>query len=407
MKTITTFFAILFTLSVSVHAQVEPAATGPLKVQIASNLEYSLRYSQNAQFGYGESDWQTNASGSLNYANGKARYPFILDYAGGYTWTLAGPPYSTGVFQHLLVSQEAFWHKWTAALSDEVSYLPEAPTTGFSGIPGTGEPIGGAGPPSTQTILTLNTHTLNNNVKGQVDYHFDSADSISMGGASDLLRYPDGNGINTDTESANAEYTRRLNGRNYFTGEYLFSHFSYPSNGFTFVTQSGLFGVRRVWNAKLTSNVSVGPQFTQNADTSLIPASSGITAIAALGYQYRFVAANVNFYRGIQGGAGYLPGGYVNAVTAGLSKQFGRDLTFGVTGAYMTTASLQVNGTIRSTFGGVQVTRRLGRFMSFFASYTAMNQTTNAALPTNTLSGLINVTSAGIEYSPRGTHFRQ
>jgi len=92
----------LFLFSPGLFAQVAPAATGGAK-----NFNYVLRYAQSAQFGGSYGDWQTvTPSGEIDYSNGRSRAPFNLQYAGGYTWTLNGPSYSTGLFQRLAVQQQ-------------------------------------------------------------------------------------------------------------------------------------------------------------------------------------------------------------------------------------------------------------------------------------------------------------
>jgi hypothetical protein len=104
------------------------------------------------------------ASGDASYANISKRLPFVMQYGGGYNWTLSGPSTVGNVFQHLSLSQGMAWRKWNFTASDNVSYTFATPTTGFSGVPGTGEPIGGTGSttPSDQSIFTLNTRTLDN-----------------------------------------------------------------------------------------------------------------------------------------------------------------------------------------------------------------------------------------------------
>ncbi len=59
-------------------------------------------------------------------------------YAGG---VLFGNRYGQGVrpFQTFAVSQGLVTAAWIFGISDSVSYLPQSPTTGLSGIPGVGD----------------------------------------------------------------------------------------------------------------------------------------------------------------------------------------------------------------------------------------------------------------------------
>lgn len=403
MKTTLTLLAFLFTVCAAANAQVVPAGTAG-----AATLNYSLRYSQTADF-YGNglgNQQRAVASGDLNYMNGSERLPFAVDYGGGYIWTIAGPSYDTGLFQRLLLSQGIVWRKWKATVSDDVNYTPQAPTTCFSGIPGIGEPIGGCGttPPSDQSILTLNTHTVNNIASGNVGHPLNYATTLSAGVSSELRRYPDGNGLDINQLMANAELTRRLNARNALTGTYMFSQYSYPDSGFSFQVNSGLFGFKRLWNAKINSEIAAGPEWKSSSNSAVVPSSTTVAANASVMYQYRFVTASLTYIRAANNGGGYLFGAESDSVSAKYTREFGRKLTIGLTGDYRRTSGLIHNGVTNAKFGSAQATRLFGRHFTAFANYTATDQSSSSALPTNTLSTLQQVIGFGVTYSPRETH---
>ena len=120
----------------------------------------------------------------------------------------------------------------------------ETPNTGFLGVPGIGEPIGVTNPTptSTQTILNLNTHAVENIANGTLVADLSNSTLVTGGGGDVLLRYPNGDGFDTDTLSATGALTRVINARNSLTGTYDFYNFSYPGYDVTFVTNSGLIG---------------------------------------------------------------------------------------------------------------------------------------------------------------------
>lgn len=421
MKTNCKLVVVLFATCIAVStgsgadAQAVPAATVH-GLPVGASLNYELRYSQTAEFAANLGNWQmSTASGSAAYTNGGDRYPFSMEYGGGYTWTISGPSYGTGMFQHLLISQGIVGRKWNATASDDVSYTPEAPTTGFSGIPGIGEPIGTPIPtplPS-QSILTLNTHVIYNNAQAQLGHSLNYATKLSVGGTYDLLRYPDNNGIDIDTASGNATLTRRLNARNSLLGTYQFSQFTYPDYNFSLTTNSGTLGFEREWTRKVTTNVSAGPQWIGSSKSNAVPSSMGIMANAAVNYHYRLDSAALIYSRGINGGSGYLLGAEVDAATVTFTHDFSNTLTVGLDAAYMRTSGLGNRGTVDATgttdakYGGVQATKRLGRYFNAFANYTATVQSSSSALPANTLSQLMQVVGFGIGYSPRGTRLAQ
>ena len=396
MKTTLKLLAILFTVGAAAHAQVAPAATaGP------ANLDYTVRYSETAGFSSTTGDWQTiTPSGSVDYANGKLRHLLNLNYVGGYIWTSGGPNYPHGVFQRLFLSQGFVWRKWHVMASDDVSYRPQSPITGFSGIPGVGEPIGGPGSPSDQSIIT-NARALDNTASGELGLTLNHATGLSAGGSSNLLRFPDGNGLDTDTLMANAELTRSFNARNWLSGTYMLSEFSYP--GYT-----ALFRYNHEWNARLSTYAAVGPQMISSSDSLVVPPSTRIAVKAGVNYRMRFGAANLSYNRGTYGGAGYLIGAETDSVSAYFSREYRRRTTFGFEGTFNRTSGLQKNGVTNAKYAGAQVTRRLGRHFNLFANYTAIDQSSSSLLSTPVLSTpvlthLYQVVGFGFGYSPQKT----
>ena len=284
MKTTLKISAFLWAICSSAGAQVAPEAT-----QGAAHMDYSLHYSQTAEFGGSLGTWQTAAaSGLVDYANGSERLPLSLNFTGGYNFTFAGPGYSTGLFERLLISQGIYWRRWSIAITDNVSYRPQAPTTGFSGIPGIGEPIGTPSPtpPSGESILTVNTHVVDNMTNVDLHEKFDYATTVSAGGSSELRRFPDGNGLNVNTQSANAGLKRRLDARNSLTSDYSFAHSSYPDYGIAFTSNTLLLGFTRLWNpGRISTIISAGPQWIGSSDGTSIPSSTSYSIRAAADLQ--------------------------------------------------------------------------------------------------------------------------
>jgi hypothetical protein len=413
MKKTLTLLAFLFTVATAAHAQILPQATAG-----TAELHYSAQYAQSAEFYGGSLGDSENAilSGNVEYANGFKRRPFTLTFSGGYSWNIAGTSYGDGLFENLLLSQGIVGRKWNIQVSDNISYLNEAPITGFSGVPGTGEPISGPNPspPSSQTILTLNTRTVSNMVSGEFEHSLNFATALSVGGGSELLRYPDGNGLDTNAQMANAGLTRRLNARNSLSGQYSFTYFSYPGNNLALpisclVTSTALFGYQRVWNRQITTNVSVGPEWISSSNSAGVPSSTTVAGSASAIDQFRFGSASLNYSRATSGGGGYLVGAEVDNISAGFAREFERKLTVNLTGGYMRTSGLANQGEsglanqgeYDGKFGAAMATLRLSRYFTAFASYTATDQSSGYSLPSNALSGLWQVVSFGIGYSPR------
>jgi hypothetical protein len=410
MKATLKLIAVIWGMCSVAIAQVAPAATGVGGLPIDGNLHYSVRYSQTALFSALFPNAQSStASGSVNYANRSRRFPFSLDYGGGYTWAITGASFQTGQFHHMYLSQGGDWKNWKFVATDNVSYLPASPTTGFTGIPGIGEPIGVTNPAPTsgQSILTQNTHIIDNGVNAELRHTLSNATAIGVGASFELLRFPNNDGLDTDAKMANAEIISRVNGRSSFTGDYRFLEYSYPGFAVTFEANTGLVGYRRRWTRNATTNVAAGPQWVSSSDSTIVPSSINIAANATFLYQMRFSSASLSYNRGTNGGAGYLFGGEIDSVSGNLSRQFGLNLTVGLTGGYDRTSGLNNNGVTNGKYGAAQATWRLGRTLILFANYTGTDQGSSSRLPSNALNQLQQIIGFGVGYSPRETRLRQ
>jgi hypothetical protein len=398
MKTLLLIVALLLSGS-GLSAQVAPSATGASK-----SFNYALRYSQSAQFGSSYGDWQTaSPSAEIQYSNGTNRAPFNLHYAGGYTWTLGGPGYSSGWFQRLSIGQGISGRKWRASLTDDVSYLPQAPVTGFSGIQGIGEPIGTPTPPSSnQTVLTLGTYALNNDTSVNVSRILTGAYSVSAEGAYALLRFPDGNGLDTNTASVQGQLTRRLNARNFLSAQYVYTGSDYPDSNFTFYTNSAMGIFERSWSRSLHTSIALGPVWINNSLPRLIPPSTMLSVDASLNQDFRRQGSlNINYHRGTGGGSGYMLGQTFDTVSAGYSRDFKRKLTFEVSTGYNRSTPLTQRGVIESEYGGIQVFRHFGGHVNAFLSYTVLTQSADMALPGNVVQHPWQTISFGTTFEPR------
>ena len=401
MKKKLTILTLVLTAGIPAYAQVAPAAT-----MGAANLQYTFRYSEAAYLDSSNAGRQTiTPSASVSYTNAEERHPFIMKYAGGYTWGIAGPTYATGLFQRLSLSQALEWRRWGITVDDNVAYLPESPIAGFSGIAGTGEPIGepNPNPPSSQSILALNTHVVSNQANGEFWRGFGRAISLTGSGGSDILRYPDGNGLDTDTLTANGGLSRDFDPRNRVTANYRFARYTYPGYAVTFATNAVTAGLRRQWSRPLSTTIMVGPERLESADSAVVPSSTRISASASVDYRLRFGDTGLSYNHGTNGGAGYLLGAQFDMARVNFSREFGRVLTIGFDGSYDRTTGLVHNGVTNAKFAGAQVTWRLGEHAAAFANYGVLDQNSSSALYTSALSGLENMVTFGISYSPRGT----
>jgi hypothetical protein len=412
MKPSLPLLAILFMVTAAPRAQVFPAAIEPTGLPVSGTLHYALYYTQTAQFYSGtEGDVQrSGVTGDVTYANASVTRPFALTYSGGDMWTLSGASRGSGLYyQHLLASQGFVRRSWAIHLSDNVSYMPQAPTTGFSGIPGVGNLPAEPGEPA-QTILTLNTVSINNVVSSNFSHRLDHATSLGINSSYGILRFPDGNGLETNSFQVGPQITRRLNARNSLTGQYSFSRFSYTESTITIETQVAMFGFQRTWSRRLTTSASAGPEWIQSTASNTVPSSTDLAVKASASYRVsKSMMASLSYTQAASGGAGVATqiGVHNQDATARLSRQQGKNLNLSVTGGYMRTEGLQKAGVTNGKYGGVSASRRWGRYIVSSANYTAIQQSTSSALPANAISGLSQVVGFSIGYSPREVRIKK
>jgi hypothetical protein len=417
MKPSLAFMAIFFTIISAARAQVVPAATGPAGLAVSGTLHYDLRFSQTARFSSGNvGDYQMSAlSGEGTYANANSVRPFTMTYSGGKTWSTSSLSTESGVYQHLLASQGFSGRSWSFNFKDNVSYMPQAPTTGFSGIAGVGTLPGEPGT-STQSILTLNTRSINNQANPSFTHTLNRATSLSINGSYQITRFPDGNGLEINSLQASPQLTRRLNARNSIFGQYSISHYSYVGSTVSMGTQSAQFGYTRTWSRRLKTTASVGPEWIQGAESAGIPSSTDLTVNASASYDARSMSMMLGYTQAASGGAGVATqvGVHNHNVNAGITRQQGKNLSFGFTGSYMRTQGLQQLqqqvGVTNSKFGGVSATQRWGRYIVVSANYTTIQQSSSSALITsnsNVISGLSQVIGFSLGYSPREMRFKK
>jgi hypothetical protein len=422
--------AIAFMFSIAAHAQIMPQATGPGipgGVRVGGILSYDLRFAQNASFGGGLGDWETaTASGDLRYSNGSHRRPFSLGYSAGYTIPESGPDYGTGIFQVVTLSQGFTKEKWNFGFNDSMSFLPEAPTTGFEGVADSSSGSGSSAPapPPDQTILTTSGEVIDNNAGAQATYKFNKKMSLNAGVNFSEFRSIGAVGFNSDGMSIHAGFNDRISARNSTGASYSFSHFSFPGTGVYF-DSNGISGtISHTFNKRLSVSGSVGPSFiVTNANENVNPggavtaSSTGTTtskaaynAAASVSYTARKTGYHVSYDHGTSDGAGFLLGAQFDTVDAGASRRVGQKGNAGLSFGYRRTSDLLATGgqSYSGIFGGAQYSRKLTESVSAFVGYTVTTQTTqNVSNPasSNILSGLFQSISAGIGFSPKPKSF--
>ena len=410
-------------------ASVDPSSSGLNLPAINGTFQYGLSAAEVVQKGYSSSGGvyaQTSISGDLAYASKSEVHPFSLLYTGGTQFgNQAG--YSNSYYQSLAISQAYVTRSWVFGVSDILSYLPQSPTVGLSGIPGTGDvglnPVQNGLVPS-QDVITIENTRLSNSVNGNVERRLDAFTSISGGANYGILDFLGNGGVNSTQIGAEVAINRRLDARSSASLAATYGIFSYSDlgDGTSFQSRGLSASFQRQLSRSLTANVSGGPEWINGSGSLGIPSRLTFTAGAGLGYTVRVYAVNAGYSRGVNGGAGVQPGGISDAISGAVQRPFGtawsasanvgyartQGLSSGPAVANLALLGLTANGNYHSLYAGGQISRRINKSFSGYVSYTALDQSySQSQIAPSALNGIVQSFAIGISYFPRSLHLGQ
>ena len=431
MKTSLAVFALLAASSLGLYGQATPAGSvtgpgynpGPALPLMDGSFQYSLTGAEIVQFGsQGQSgrSYLSNLSGTLEYIAPKRDRPFTLLYSGGLLYSTYNTQ-GVSTFQTLTASQGFVFGRWAMGLSDSVSYLPQSPTTGLSGIPGVGDQGLQVLPdPSVpaQTILTNYGRRISNSLNGNIERNLNGRTSLSGSGSYGTLIFLGGYGVSSKQLSGQLALNRKLDPRSNVSLSGVYSTFDYNDNSSSFQSRGVNLGYNRQLSKEFTLDASVGPQWVSGFQA--YPVASGLPAITTvpsrlslaanigLSVTHQHVVASVNYSRGVNSGSGVQIGSLSDTVAGQVQRRLGRSWSAAMNGAYSRSTGLAQTGTTQTFFSGGQVSRGLGRNFSTYLSYSATHQTIPTALANqNAFSGFSQSLGVGITFSPRATRRNQ
>ena len=396
---------------------------GPTLPRIDGNFQYSLFASQVAQTGFSDGvTSSTNLGGSMEYLSKNATLPFSALYSGGYLFTTQ-PGVGSSTFQNASVSQGLVRGGWAMGVSDSVSYLPNAPASGLTGVPGAGgiglQPITGGTIPS-QTVLTDYSRRVSNSVSGNIERNINRRTSISGNASYGILRFLDNDGENSDQITGMVSLNRRLDARNTLSANVVYQTYSFTG---LYATQPNIEtrGINvvyeRLWTRALTSAVSIGPQWISGytltplqleqyppGTNPVVPSRVDVAVNASLSYTHRYTVSSLSYSRGINNGSGVQAGATADTLTGQIFESFGPNWSGAVSGVVANTTGLVGGSTSTQTFNfGVQVTRRITRHISAYASDSIQHQSVGNLVGANAFHGTSNSAAIGISWAPRSS----
>jgi hypothetical protein len=432
---------LLLAMASNARGQAVPSSSTPISsIGSGPNLptldgvfHYALSASEAIQYGYygpGDVTHSTILSGDAAYTGKSEALPFNLLFTGGVIFANQEGQTTSGYVSGT-VSQGLITPRWALNLSDSVSFLPQSPTVGLSGIPGVGDlggvPVQGPVQGPAGGILSNAGNRVANTLSGSVERQISRDTSISGVGLWSVLHFLDNTdtsgGLDSDQVSGTISVNQRLDARTSASVSGVYSTFTYSgfNGGFAEpdIESRGInVSLQRLLTRSLSVSVSVGPQWVSSSNSTFIPSSLNVAATGALSYSRGFTSASLAYSHGVNAGSGVLPGAISDTVFASVGHTYGRKWLASLNGGYAHSSGLTqltnsgstvaTNEVYDTAFGGVQVTRRFGVHFSGYVSYEAQNQTNNFSLPTqNVLNGTSQTFGIGVTFTPRSTRLGQ
>ncbi|MFZ0523447.1 MAG: hypothetical protein WAL95_20640 [Candidatus Acidiferrales bacterium] len=323
----------------------------------------------------------------------------LVSYTGGGMFSTNSNNAANGTIQELSLSDRFSFRRWTLAVFDQTSYLPES-SFGFAGAAGAGLPGvgtgGGIGTGFTpgQSILTPRGQNLSNTFDVEADAKLTSRTSLTFVGGYSLLHYFDDNLLNFGDATFQVGYNYLLNRQDTIAVSYAFSAFRYSNaeQSLNLHTIQASYG-RRV-TGKLAFQISAGPQIVlsnspiTNSSSMTVSGTGSTSQVywtlnSSLQYALRRAQIGASYNHGVSGGSGILAGAETDVVTGTFNEQLSRTLDGGFTAGYShnkgftETTGTSPEQTFSYWFAGVNVAHPIGRSVDVFASYQLQYQDSN------------------------------
>jgi hypothetical protein len=400
-------------------AEAAPISTGFALPHTAGTLNYGVSASESLLWGYYGNQGAaagTNLSGDLGYISNSKLYPFSAVFSGGRSWSTSGQP--SYYFLNLGISQVLNVKRWSAVVSDSVSYLPGTPTTGLSGVPGVGDLGACPGQVCTDTgqgVLTNYSDRVSNAVTGSVQHPLTGKTSFNASGSYGTLYFlgTGSEGQDSNSTTGGGGINHQLSPRTSFGGNYSYSTYQFPGNSGAmaepgFVSQTASGQITHKFTRKFSVTASAGPQWTA-INSNGTSQSLSLYANATAAYQGHFSQVAVSYMRSTNAGYGVVGGTLSQGGGVSVSRTFARVWNCAASAFYTESSDLPGASGAPFTFdtavASVQTSRAIVRSLSAYASYTFEHQSSNQATgAVDVFNGIEQVVGFGLTYSPSSLH---
>ncbi len=373
--------------------------------------------------GYGSDNqtplYQGSLVGSLTLQRVSRNSQFNLGYAGGAEFynqnvnnTTTNPRNSRrSIFHQVVVGESVAGRRWGLYVGDNASYLPESPGgfTGFGGLQSFNAGLGGSvfstggnlNPilEPDQSILTFARRVSNTSV-GEFQYSVSPRTSVNFTGAYGILNFIDPGFNDENYTYLLAGLTHVLGRRDYLGVAYQEGMTHFNPDGQDLRQHGVLLSYGHRFLGKLSFEVSGGPSLNQFTSPAGGPSSSiqfanlpvGSSSeifwnvLSTLQYRWKQTDFNTSFGRSTTGGSGVLLGAETNQVNLQIGRTLFRSTHLGLNAGYSQNQSLSYStakanqAESKGWIGGINLSRELGRHLSFFVQYNIQRQVTNSSL---------------------------
>jgi hypothetical protein len=400
-------------------AEASPVSTGFSLPTTLGTLQYAISASQSLTWGYYGNQGAAgygSVTGDLAYLSASKREPFSMVLSGGHSWSESGQPSAN--FVNFGLSQVLNLGRWNMVLADAVSYLPETPTTGLSGIAGVGDlgvnPVQ-IGPDSPQGVLTAFSNRVDNTATLSIQRQLTGKTSANVSGSYILSRFVNnGNpnasnaGLDSNLAVGGGGFNHQIDARTGFGANYSYERYSYSGSelgvvtpSYTSQTVSAQF--THQFTRKWSMSAAAGPEWVTIKSTGQTGQLSAYADVST-GYVGHFYHAAASFVRSTSSGYGIAGGAISDGVTASVGRVFAVVWNFAGTAAYTRSSELPAPGVIpfsvNTTVASAQISRAIMRNLSGYTSFTIEKQANTGLATVDVFTGAAKVVGFGLTYSP-------
>jgi hypothetical protein len=352
------------------------------------NVTASTALNQGAAPGWNSTSYLL---GSISVMQAKAHSQLAANYSGGGYFS-SDKTEGSGFLHQFELQETMQWQRWQFAILDQFSYLPE---TAFGFGVGTGIAIPGVGGslgvplPSLQdsyqlyqSVFTSAGTRYTNSLTGQAVYRINGRTSVNLAGSYGILRFVEGESINSNDTIFRVGYNYALSRRDTIGIFYRFTEYRYQGTRQTLNDQvvAGAYG--RKITGRLAMQLFGGPELT----TLGIPIASVNHPIGGLGGATLSYATGVNhlgftFTHGVTSGSGVFAGASTNQIQAELERPLSRSWHGRFNFGYARNASFAEAGVssqaFNSSYVGISVAHPINHDADVTAAYAVQFQSSN------------------------------